>query len=51
MPSAGEVRNALADDRNQIALPPGAILGYRVAGPYAVVVDGVEMDEYVAWEA
>jgi hypothetical protein len=50
-PDAAEVRQALVDDRTRIATVGGASFGYRLAGPYPVVVDGVEMDEYVAWEA
>jgi len=50
-PGDEQIRRAIAVDRSQLALPPDDVLGYRIAGPYAVALAGQELDEYVAWEA
>lgn len=50
-PAEEQIRSALAADRSQLALPPGQVFGYRIAGPYAIALGGQEFDEYVAWEA
>ena len=50
-PSEEVLRRALAADREQLRLPPAnATAEMVVAGPYAVLVDGSELDEYVVWE-
>jgi len=49
-PADGDIRAAIAADRAQLALPPAAASGYRLAGPYAIEVGGHALDEYVAWE-
>ncbi len=50
-PSEEEFRTALQGDRERLGLPqPNGPLEFQVAGPYAIVVDGVELDEYVVWE-
>lgn len=42
---------ALERDRVRLHLPPrNHLLDLAVAGPYAVTVDGQELDEYVVWE-
>ena len=49
-PSDEEFGRALARDREQlhIAKPNGA--EFDVTGPYPILVDGVELDEWVVWE-
>ena len=49
-PAAREVRAAIAADRARLALPPADDADYRVAGPYAIELEGRSLDEYVAWE-
>ena len=49
-PTDVSVREAIARDRIRLALPPESDAAHRVAGPYAVDVDGQAFDEYVAWE-
>jgi hypothetical protein len=42
---------ALQKDREKLSLP--ALNGHAelvTAGPYAILVDGTELDEYVVWE-
>ena len=42
---------ALQEDRKRLRLP--ALNGqteFETAGPYAISVDGSELDEYVVWE-
>ena len=41
---------AIAADRAKLALPPADDAEYRLAGPYAIELDGRSLDEYVAWE-
>ena len=50
-PDQDLVRAAIAADRRQLGLPPDELLGYRIAGPYAVALGDGTFDEYVAWEA
>ena len=52
-PPPGEevVRSALTRDRTRLNLPPEKYRrDFTVAGPYAISVDGQELDEYVVWE-
>ncbi len=50
-PSEDELRQALEQDRQQIGEAARATrVDVHVAGPYHVLVDGAELDEYVVWE-
>jgi hypothetical protein len=49
-PGEPDVRAAIAADRVRLALPAANDAGYRVAGPYAIELEGRALDEYVAWE-
>jgi hypothetical protein len=50
-PSEAQFREALARDRERLHQPAPAIAtDVTIAGPYAIVVDGAEFDEYVVWE-
>jgi len=50
-PPEEELRAAIARDRTRLRLPPEKYArDYSVAGPYAITVDGQELDEYVVWE-
>ena len=49
-PAERDIRAAIASDRARLALPEADISAYRLAGPYAIQVDGRSLDEYVAWE-
>jgi len=50
-PSEAELRAALQNDRGVLAVADQPLIcDFAVAGPYAIVVDGKEMDEYVVWE-
>lgn len=50
-PTEGEARAALARDRTSLRLPTEQHLrDVQVAGPYAIHIDGQELDEYVIWE-
>lgn len=50
-PAPGRIREAIAADRERLRLPRAdGEVDYRVAGPYAVEVDGERFDEYVAWD-
>jgi hypothetical protein len=50
-PADEEFRAALARDRESLRLPlEKYVCDFAVAGPYAVTVDGRELDEYVVWE-
>jgi hypothetical protein len=50
-PTDGEARAALARDRAQLGLPTEQYLrDVQVAGPYAISIDGQDLDEYVIWE-
>jgi hypothetical protein len=50
-PSEEELRAAIDRDRARLHLPAEK---YRrdvtVAGPYAITIDGRELDEYIVWE-
>ena len=50
-PTGAAFLEALRQDREQLHLPD--LTGQteiEVAGPYAITVDGSEVDEYVVWE-
>jgi len=50
-PSEEVLRRALAEDRERLGLPrANGAAEMVVAGPYAVLVDGTELDEYVVWD-
>jgi len=50
-PEEEELRTALARDHSRLRLPaPNGLLEIEVNGPYAITVDGEELDEYVVWE-
>ncbi|MBI3783498.1 MAG: hypothetical protein HY270_08860 [Deltaproteobacteria bacterium] len=50
-PSLDELRQALARDRAALNIEEvDVICDFGVAGPYAIRVDGKELDEYVVWE-
>ena len=50
-PSEEQQRAALQADHEQIHQPPpSAPTELHVAGPYHILVDGTELDEYVVWE-
>jgi hypothetical protein len=50
-PSEEVIRAAIAGDRERLHLPPEKyVCDFAVAGPYAISVDGQEIDEYVVWE-
>jgi len=50
-PPDTELRAALERDRVRLHLPQNnPLTDYAVAGPYAISVDGQDIDEYVVWE-
>jgi hypothetical protein len=49
-PTEERIRQAIAEDRRRLHLPPSDGGAYRLTGPYAIVVDGQAIDEFVAWE-
>ncbi len=50
-PTEMELRAAIEDDRTRLGLPRASTpFDVAVAGPYHVVVDGQELDEYSVWE-
>lgn len=50
-PTDEQFRDALERDRARLHIPaPFARTDVLSAGPYAITVDGAELDEYVAWE-
>jgi hypothetical protein len=49
-PADPDVRAAIAADRARLSLPAASDASYRLAGPYAIELDGRALDEYVAWE-
>jgi hypothetical protein len=50
-PSDEDLQAAITRDRVRLHLPPQNHLhDLAVAGPYAITVDGQELDEYVIWE-
>lgn len=50
-PSEEVLRRAVDADRERLGLPAGdGTMELMVAGPYAVIVDGAELDEYAVWD-
>jgi len=50
-PSDDEARAVLERDRARLGLPSERSLrDVQVAGPYAISIDGHDLDEYVIWE-
>jgi hypothetical protein len=50
-PSEAEFRAALREDRQRLHQPEPAVESdVEIAGPYAIIIDGSELDEYVVWE-
>jgi len=49
-PAGSEICAAIQADRLRLGLPAAEDVAYRLAGPYAVEVEGQPLDEYVAWE-
>jgi len=50
-PNQEDVRAAIASDRAKQRLDGGKYFAdFSVAGPYAITVDGQDLDEYVVWE-
>jgi hypothetical protein len=50
-PSEDTFRAALTEDRKQLHLVgQNGCSDLQTAGPYQIVVDGTELDEYVVWE-
>lgn len=50
-PSDETFLQALQEDRRRLHLPAAnGQTEFQIAGPYAIIVDGSELDEYVAWE-
>lgn len=50
-PSEAQLRAALQRDHERLHIPQPTILPeLATAGPYGILVDGAELDEYVVWE-
>lgn len=50
-PNEAQFRAALQQDRRRLHHPdPTVPTEVESAGPYAITVDGAELDEYVVWE-
>jgi hypothetical protein len=50
-PSDENFRAALAKDREALHLPgKNGDSDLQIAGPYQIIVDGNELDEYAVWE-
>ena len=50
-PAEAELRAAIERDRVRLHLPAqNTFRDLTTAGPYAITVDGQELDEYVVWE-
>lgn len=50
-PSEEKFRAAIAEDRKQLHLSAqNGSDDLQIAGPYQIIVDGAELDEYVVWE-
>ena len=50
-PSEEQFRAALQRDRERLHHPnPKVATELEISGPYAIIVDGSEIDEYVVWE-
>jgi hypothetical protein len=50
-PTTAALEAAIRSDRDRLQLPPANDLSFGLAGPYAIEVDGKQLDEWVAWEA
>ena len=50
-PNEEAIRAAIAHDRERLHLPPEKyVCDFAIAGPYAIIVEGRDLDEYVVWE-
>jgi hypothetical protein len=50
-PTEERFLDALRQDRERLHLPKtNGTPDLEIAGPYAIIVDGEELDEYVVWE-
>jgi hypothetical protein len=49
-PDDDAVRAAIRRDQARLGVSAGEPGPYRLAGPYAIELDGRALDEYVAWE-
>jgi hypothetical protein len=50
-PTEQRFRQALDEDRHRLSLPSAnGVSELEIAGPYAIIVDGTDLDEWVAWE-
>jgi hypothetical protein len=50
-PKPEDVQAAIESDRAKQRLDGGKYFAdFSIAGPYQVIVDGQELDEYVVWE-
>lgn len=49
-PTDDDLRAALRADRKALKQPPEPEGAITVSGPYAIRVDGRDLDEYVVWE-
>jgi len=50
-PDAGQLGAALERDRVRLHLAPEKVArDVTITGPYAITINGQELDEYVAWE-
>ena len=50
-PSREQFRAALDEDRRRLHVPNGnGTPDMEIVGPYQIIVDGTELDEYVVWE-
>ncbi len=50
-PSEEIFLQALQEDRKRLCMPASnGTADMEIAGPYAILVDGAELDEYVVWE-
>ena len=49
-PDEKTLREAVASERARLGVPARGVADLAVAGPYAIRIDGREVDEYVVWE-
>jgi hypothetical protein len=50
-PTDDQFRAALQKDHDFLRMPPlNGACDLQIAGPYAILVDGAELDEWVVWE-
>jgi hypothetical protein len=50
-PAPEQLRAAVDQDRRALHMPPGdGRSDLMVAGPYALTINGEDIDEYVVWE-